>query len=125
MTNVAKKIVNTLAAIGLGLAATNVNPVKAAQLTIPADSNIFGAGKISAPAPGGGTGGQLPPLYNFAAAAGQVLTFSNFSGSVNYGASPEFYNVTGDGRAYSAGTNIWSYGGISGIRNDNAKRSLS
>ena len=83
MTNVAKKIVNTLAAIGLGLAVTNVNPVKAAQLTISGDSNIFGAGKTSAPAPGGGTGGQLPPQYNFAAAAGQVLIFSNISGIVN------------------------------------------
>jgi hypothetical protein len=118
MTNVAKKIVNTLAAIGLGLAVTNVNPVKAAQLTISGDSNIFGAGKTSAPAPGGGTGGQLPPLYNFAAAAGQVLTFSNISGIVNYGAAPETSNASGDGRPYFSGTNILSYGGISGIRND-------
>ncbi|MEG4292504.1 hypothetical protein Q5692_26720 [Microcoleus sp. C2C3] len=118
MTNVAKKIVNTLAAIGLGLAVTNVNPVKAAQLTITGNSNIFGAGKISAPAPGGGTGGQLPPLYNFAAAPGQVLTFSNISGIVNYGASPETSNASGDGRPYFSGTNILSYGGISGIRND-------
>jgi hypothetical protein len=121
MTNVAKKIVNTLAAIGLGLAVTNVNPVKAAQLTISGNSNIFGAGKISAPAPGGGTGGKLPPLYNFAAAAGQVLTFSNISGIVNYsGFSYTSTNGIGDGRAYSAGTNISSYGGISGIRNDKA-----
>jgi hypothetical protein len=122
MTNVAKKIVNTLAAIGLGLAVTNVNPVKAAQLNISGDSNIFGAGKTSAPDPGGGTGGQLPPLYNFAAAAGQVLTFSNISGTVNFaGYAPE--TDTGgieDGRAYSSGTNISSYGGISGIRNNNA-----
>jgi len=121
MTNVAKKIVNTLAAIGLGLAVTNVNPVKAAQLTIPAASNIFGAGQIDPPAPGGGTGGQLPPLYNFAAAAGQVLTFSNISGSVNFSAlSATSTNGIGDGRAYSSGTNISSYGGISGLRNDNA-----
>ena len=120
MTNVAKKIVNTLAAIGLGLAITNVNPVKAAQLTISGDSNIFGAGKISAPAPGGGLGGQLPPMYNVAAAAGQVLTFSNISGIVNYGASPETSNASGDGRPYFSGTNILSYGGISGIRNDKA-----
>ena len=121
MTNVAKKIVNTMAAIGLGLAVTNVNPVKAAQLTISGDSNIFGAGKISAPAPGGGTGGQLPPMFNFAAAAGQVLTFSNISGSVNYAASSTgSTNASGDGGAYSPGTNILSYGGISGIRKDNA-----
>ena len=121
MTNVAKKIVNTLAAIGLGLAVTNVNPVKAAQLTISADSNIFGAGKISAPAPGGALGGQLPPLYNFAAAAGQVLTFSNISGTVNYSALPiTSTNGVPDGRAYLAGTNISSVGGISGIQNDNA-----
>ena len=120
MTNVAKKIVNTLAAIGLGLAITNVNPVKAAQLTISADSNIFGAGKTSAPAPGGDTGGQLPPMFNFAAAAGKVLTFSNISGSVNFsGFSNTSTNGNGDGN-YMYGTNIFSYGGISGIRNDNA-----
>ena len=121
MTNVAKKIVNTLAAIGLGLAVTNVNPVKAAELTISGNSNIFGAGKTSAPAPGGGTGGQLPPLYNFAAAAGQVLTFSKFKGSVNFSGSPvTSTDGIGDGRAFLAGTNISSEGGISGIRNDNA-----
>jgi hypothetical protein len=119
MTNAAKKIVNTLAAIGLGLAVTNVNPVKAVQLTISGNSNIFGAGKTSAPAPGGGTGGQLPVLFNFAAAAGQVLTFSNISGNVSYAPFPEVSNVSGDGRA-PFGTNISSYGGISGIRNDNA-----
>jgi hypothetical protein len=121
MTNVEKKIVNTLAAIGLGLVVTNVNPVKAAQLTISANSNIFGAGKISAPAPGGGTGGQLPARFNFAAAAGQVLTFSSIRGVVNYGVSGETStNGIGDGRAFLSGTNILSYGGISGIRNDNA-----
>ena len=121
MTNVAKKIVNTLAAIGLGLAVTNVNPVQAAQLNISGNSNIFGAGKISAPAPGGGTGGQLPPLFNFAAAAGQVLTFSNISGTINYSASPATSsNGIGDGRAFLSGTNISSYGGISGIRNNKA-----
>jgi hypothetical protein len=121
MTNVAKKIVNTLAAIGLGLAVTNVNPVKAAQLTISGDSNIFGAGKRSAPDPVGDLGGKLPPVFNFAAAAGQVLTFSNISGSVNFSASPATStNGIADGRAYFSGTNISSYGGISGIRNDNA-----
>ena len=120
MTKVAKKIVNTLAAIGLGLAITNVNPVKAAQLTISGNSNIFGAGQTSAPAPGGSSGGQLPPLYNFAAAAGQVLTFSNISGSVNFtGLSYTSTNGNGDGN-YMYGSNILSYGGISGIRNDNA-----
>jgi len=120
MTNVAKKIVNTLAAIGLGLAITNVNPVKAAQLTISANSNIFGAGKTSAPGPAGGSGGQLPPMFDFAAAAGQVLTFSSISGIINYNwANPATStNGIGDGRAFPSGTNISSYGGISGIQND-------
>jgi hypothetical protein len=120
MTNVAKKIVNTLAAIGLGLAVTNVNPVKAAQLTIRADSNIFGAGKTSAPAPGGSSGGQLPPMFNFAAAAGQVLTFSDISGSVKFSTfTTGSTNGNEDGGAFSPGTNILSSGGISGIRMDN------
>jgi hypothetical protein len=120
MTNVAKKIVKTLAAIALGLAVTNVNPVKAAQLTIRADSNIFGAGKTFAPAPGGGLGGQLPPMFNFAAGPGKVLTFSSISGNVYVsGFSANSNNGNGDG-GYLFGTNILSYGGISGIRNDNA-----
>jgi hypothetical protein len=94
---------------------------KAAQLTISGDSNIFGAGKTSAPAPGGGTGGQLPPMFDFAAGPGKVLTFSNISGTVNYHwANPaNSTNGIGDGGAF-VGTNISSYGGISGIRNDNA-----
>src|SRR4028118_1062628 len=102
MTNVAKKIVNTLAAIGLGLAITNVNPVKAAQLTISGQSNIFGAGKTSAPAPGGGFGGQLPPMFDFAAGPGKVLTFSNISGIVNFSLLNPVTstNGIGDGRAY-------------------------
>lgn len=121
MTKVAKKIVNTLAAIGLGLAITNVNPVKAAQINISGDSNIFGAGKTSAPAPGGGFGGQLPPMLDFAAGPGKVLTFSNISGSIYYSGdyAPAFTNGIGDGGTFVPGTNISSYGGISGIRNDN------
>jgi hypothetical protein len=98
----------------------NVNLVKAAQLTISADSNIFGAGKTSAPAPGGGLGGQLPPMFDFAAGPGKVLTFSNISGSVYVsGFWANSNNGNGDG-GYLSGTNILSYGGISGIRNDNA-----
>src|SRR4028119_39813 len=121
MTNVAKKIVNTLAAIGLGLAVTNANPVKAAQLNVSGDSNIFGAGKTSAPAPGGGFGGQLPPMFDFAAGPGKVLTFSNISGSVNYSGSSTATSTNGNGDGgYLSGTNILSYGGISGIRTDNA-----
>jgi hypothetical protein len=123
MTNVAKKIVNTLAAIGLGLAVTNVNPVKAAQLTISGQILTYLAQvRHLHQLPAVVLGDNFHPCTILLLAAGQVLTFSNISGIVNYlGLSPATStNGIGDGRAYLSGTNISSYGGISGIRNDNA-----
>src|SRR4028119_579903 len=59
-------------------------------------------------------------MFDFAVAAGQVLTFSSISGIINYSwANPgTSTNGIGDGRALPSGTNISSYGGISGIQND-------
>lgn len=89
----------------------------AAQLTIPGQANIFGAGHAVPPAPGGELGGVLPPSHTFVAGAGQVLTFSSVTGTVtccssdliNYGTGP-------DGGPWATGnTDITSYGGVSGI----------
>lgn len=39
----------------------------AAELSVPGDANIFGAGHAFVPNPGGGSGGILPPVYHLAA----------------------------------------------------------
>ncbi|MEO5989480.1 MAG: hypothetical protein ABIU54_13295 [Candidatus Eisenbacteria bacterium] len=89
----------------------------AADLTVPGQANIFGAGHAVPPAPGGELGGVLPPSYSFAAGAGQVLTFSSVTGTVTCCSSDLITYGTGpDGGPWATGTtDITSYGGVSGI----------
>lgn len=91
-------------------------PASANVLVVPGDANIFGAGHASPPAPGGDGPGSLPPVFTFAAQAGQVLTFSGVFGTVSCCNS----SMTGpDGGPYASGTtDITSFGGISGIVDD-------
>ncbi|MEH1969152.1 PEP-CTERM sorting domain-containing protein [Nostoc sp.] len=118
-TNICRKVAQTFALIALGLGVINAKPAMASQLTVSAQANIYGAGHTTAPAPGGGIGGQLPTIFNLSASAGQVITFSNVSGAAYYAAQIP-YNAKPDGGSFLLGTNISSFGGISGIRNDNA-----
>lgn len=100
----------------VGLLALLAVPAAATTLVVPATANIFGAGHATPPAPGGGAEGTLPPFVTFAAASGQILTFSGVSGTVSCCNS----SMTGpDGGPYASGTtDITGVGGISGIRND-------
>ena len=88
-------------------------PLSAALIVVPGTANIFGAGHAVPPSPGGGGGGVLPPSYSFAAGPDQVLEFSSVTGEV----SPILPTWCGpDGLlAGLTGTDIQSYGGISGI----------
>lgn len=94
-----------------------VAAASAAELNIPGQANIFGAGHAVPPAPGGELGGVLPPSHSFVAAAGQVLTFSSVSGIVTCCSSDLINFGTGpDGGQWATGdTDITSYDGISGI----------
>lgn len=89
-------------------------PVSASTLIVAGSANIFGAGHASAPAPGGGGPGTLPPSITFASAPGQVLSFSGVGGWVSCCNS----TPTGpDGGPYASGTtDITATGGISGVR---------
>ena len=60
------------------------NFAQAVTLNVNAQSNIYGAGLSIPPSQVGGAG-ILPPVYNFSAAANQVLTFSQITGIINYG----------------------------------------
>jgi hypothetical protein len=87
-----------------------------ADLVIPGDANIYGAGHLSAPAPGGAGAGQLPPVYAFVPSAGLVLTFSSVTGTVRIDNNEHpLYTNGPDGGLLFSYTNVWSYGGISGI----------
>jgi hypothetical protein len=109
-----------LTVLGLSLVTfTALSPIaKSAQITVPATSNIFGAGRAIAPDPGGGGGGTLPPVISVNAAPGQFFVFPEITGSVSLGGPA----VNGpDGGPFASGnTNIFSLNGISGIVNDEA-----
>ncbi len=81
---------------------------------VSAKANIFGAGHLTSPDPGGGGGGVLPPFATFPATPGKVLTFSSIAGTVTYyGNGP---HVGPDGEP-GGSTDIFSFGGLAGIVN--------
>ena len=100
-------------------------------LTVYGTSDIFGAGLTSPPplygSHGPGTaGGTLPPGHLLPpGSAGNVVTFANVTGTFRgcNVSSPLCLPVNPDGVALSGaatgGTNLSSYGGISGIEDDN------
>ncbi len=104
--------------LGLFVAAQSAR-VQAANLSVPGDANIFGAGHASPPQPQGGGAGTLPPGFSFPAGAGQVLTFSSVTGSVriDFDQTPGGSNGPDGGTVYTR-TDITSFGGISGVTHD-------
>jgi hypothetical protein len=83
------------------------------SLTVPARANIFGAGQAKPPDPGGGGAGVLPPMVALPPGANRIVTFPSITGSVNpIMGDAEWNGPAGDG---VGGTNVLSFGGISGI----------
>ncbi len=90
-------------------------------MVVSAQANIFGAGHSTPPDAGPYQIGPgiLPPEYDFAAGTGQVLTFSDITGVVSWqNFDPNTSNGPNGGTGHG-GTHIPSYGGISGITDDN------
>jgi hypothetical protein len=85
-------------------------------LKINAKSNIFRAGAGDADANGGG---EPAPSVTFDARAGNVLTFSNVSGTVSCCGGGEEFNDAGGGSFAGGVTDVESSGGISGITHPN------
>ena len=80
---------------------------------VPGQANLFGAGRDQPPAPGDGGPGVLPTSWQLPEGARRVVTFSSVSGRVSpiEGVAPE-NGPEGDG---IGGTDVTSFGGISGI----------
>ena len=82
-------------------------------VTVPAQANIFGAGRSAAPEPGGGGGGVLPPSWRLPDGKRRVVTVPRARGRVNpiVDLAPE-NGAGGDG---VGPTDVRSHQGISGI----------
>ena len=80
---------------------------------VPGQANVFGAGRDQPPAPGDGGTGVLPTSLQLPDGTRRVVTFTGVSGRVTPidGGSPE-NGPEGDG---IGGTDVSSFGGISGI----------
>ncbi len=84
-----------------------------ASKKVPATANIFGAGIATAPQPGGGGGGVLPPVWRLPRGSMRVVTFPRITGKVTPIAGEAPYN--GSDGDHRGPTNIKSRKGISGI----------
>jgi len=83
-------------------------------ITVDAVDNIYGAGHLVAPAPSGEGGGTLPPVFSFAAASGQYITFPSVTGYVTYFGDPNAHSFP-DGNPFNVVRDVSSFGGIAGI----------
>lgn len=77
-------------------------------------NNIYGSGFGTAPAPGGGTGGDLPIQYDLPAGV-TALTFTNVAGGLTFDVNSWPANPADGGTTYNATTNVASYNSLSGI----------
>jgi hypothetical protein len=79
---------------------------------VRASANIFGAGSETAPSPGGGGAGIVPPSWELPAGASAV-SVTSVTGCVNPVSGQAPWN--GPGGSSTGPTDVQSFGGISGI----------
>jgi len=103
-----------IVAVAVGLLASGAaGSTDLARKTVPARANIFGAGILTAPAPGGGGGGVLPTAWRLPRGSNRVVTFPVVTGEVNPIVQGAPYN--GPGGDLAGPTDVKSLKGISGI----------
>lgn len=101
-------------AVVIAAAVACASIARANVVVVDAKANIYGAGHASAPAPGGGSAGILPPSISFAAGSALNFTIASISGTVSL--SPRS-SSNGNGTPTYGSTDIEPYNGISGIIN--------
>ena len=88
-----------------------------AFVIVSSRANIWGAGHDEAPSPGGGGGGELPPLVDLEVSEGTEVSFPCTSGTVDCCSGSMFSAPAGpEGSVWS--TRISPYQGLSGILHD-------
>lgn len=80
-------------------------------ITVPGDSNLFGAGHALPPAPGGGSGGTLPPVYQLGA-TDTVVAFAVTGSNTLVSA----FGLHGPDGTDSHASDLYPCSGLSGIR---------
>lgn len=91
-------------------------PTDATTITNSAKQNIFGAGKLIPPQPGGGGGGVLPVQVGLPQGLDRVLFFTSVTGSVNFANGLAGYTFDEDGHNQNNwSTDAFPWDGISGI----------
>ena len=108
MLRMAVAVVLLVALLATGASAS----AELASKTVLAQANIFGAGRTTAPEPGGGGGGVLHP-WLLPRGSARVVTFPRITGKVTPIAGEVRYN--GPAGDHRGPTNIESFKGISGI----------
>lgn len=86
----------------------------AAEIVVDGKCNIFGAGLVTPPAPGGGGGGVLPVLVPLAGHPYGYVELTSVTGSVSAGVGFALHSADG-GTSASGTTDVLSLGGISGL----------
>lgn len=103
----------TLALVAGLLASGAVASTELAPKKVPATANIFGAGFTTAPQPGAGGGGTLPPVWRLRSGSNRIVTFTRITGRVNPISGHTPFNGAGGNRVGPTDVNSWR--GISGI----------
>jgi hypothetical protein len=85
------------------------------SLTVPAQSNIFGAGHSVAPDPSGGGGGVLPNEVALEAGSYWKIRFPQVVGTICADTAGDCHGADGGAIGSHTNTDISSWGGISGI----------
>ena len=109
MPRIATALAFAVALLATGAAAS----IGVGSKTVLGQANIFGAGRVVAPEPGGGGGGVLPPMWRLPEASSRVMTFPRITGTVT--PIVEDAPRNGPGGDHRGPTNIQSLKGISGI----------
>ncbi len=89
-----------------------------ASIVVAGNANIFGAGHLAPPAPGGQGGGVLPVQVPIVISSGTVITFSSVTGLANEGGGtgiPGWENSWNGPDGFQGAASYNSVGGIAGL----------
>ena len=110
-------IFSPLNAFSEGIPFVTGKMLSSGSITVDGKANIYGAGRITPPAPAGGGAGLLPPVIEFSPreTLQQIMIFPSITGEISC-TTPGLFNDA-DGATFCLGkTRTESLDGLSGIK---------
>lgn len=92
--------------------------VHGVEVVVDGKCNIFGAGLVTPPSPGGGGGGVRPVMLSLVGHEFSFVELTSVTGAVSAGATFPLNGADG-GTSASGTTDVLSFGGISGLIHQN------